>query len=194
MEKDKFNSLEISKQVEEFNKLIKLHGSASAASKSLGYKDESTLRKRFKNKGFIMNSKKTEYIYNNSETVVNSNRITAVNNKKTKVINESITFDKEQFTALTKEIQELKNFKDDVYEMLLWYKNQRNKELIIDIESPSISINKSKFIGKAYTKGLKVYPSVIDEFKSFCDEYKEFKQQDLLAMAIIEYMEKYKNK
>lgn len=193
MDKSEFNLLDITKQIEEFNKLIKNHGSASAASKSLGYSDESTLRKRFKNKGYSLNKEKTEYIkVNNSETLIKDKSVTEVINKdETKVKNNSDTEVIKQVSVLTKEIQELKNFKTDMTEMIEWYKRQKNKENIIDVEIPEIRICIPNKEEKAKTQGLKTYPSILNEFDTFCAANKEFRKQDLLAMALIEYMKKY---
>lgn len=194
MDKSEFNLLDITKQIEEFNKLISAHGSASAASKSLGYSDESTLRKRFKNKGYAMNKEKNKYIkINKSETFIKNKSITKVINKSdTKVNNKSDTVVIKQISTLTKEIQELKSFKSDMTEMLEWYKKQKSKENIIDVEIPEIKISLDiKADEKAMTQGLKTYPSVLNEFNTFCKNNKEFKKQDLLAMALIEYIKKY---
>lgn len=193
MDKSEFNLLDITRQIEEFNKLISIHGSASAASKSLGYKDESTLRKRFKNKNYSMNKEKTKYVRSNeSETLIKNKSIAKINDKsETKIKNNSDTSVNKQISALNKEIQAIRNFKADITEMFEWYKEQKNKENIIDIEIPEIKISILDKEEKAMTRGLKTYPSVLNKFDEFCTAHKEFRKQDLLAMALTEYINKY---
>lgn len=89
-------------------------------------------------------------------------------------------------------IVEFENMKSGLVEMLEWYKGQRKKENIIDIEIPIISIDKDKLTEAAATRGFKVYPNVVAEFKEFCKQNSQYNMQDLMAMALLEYMDKYK--
>jgi hypothetical protein len=89
-------------------------------------------------------------------------------------------------------IVEFENMKSELVEMLEWYKSQKKKENIIDIEIPLITIDKEKLTEQAVTRGFKIYPNVVAEFKEFCNRNSQYNMQDLMAMALIEYMEKYK--
>ena len=89
-------------------------------------------------------------------------------------------------------IIEFENMKSGLVEMLEWYTDQRIKENIIEIEMPLISIDKEKLTDQAITRGFKIYPSIVAEFKAFCKENGQYTMQDLMAMALIEYMGKYK--
>jgi len=89
-------------------------------------------------------------------------------------------------------IIEFENMKSGLVEMLEWYKDQRLKENIIEIEMPLISIDKEKLTEQAMTRGFKIYPGIVAQFKEFCKENSQFTMQDLMAMALIEYMDKYK--
>jgi hypothetical protein len=89
-------------------------------------------------------------------------------------------------------IVEFENMKSELMEMLEWYKTQRKKENIIDIEIPIISIDKEKLTEAAVTRGFKIYPNVVSEFKEFCNQNSQYNMQDLMAMALVEYMDKYK--
>lgn len=91
-------------------------------------------------------------------------------------------------------IVEFENMKSGLSEMLEWYKVQKKKENIIDIEIPIIHIDKEKLTELAVTRGFKVYPSVVVEFKEFCKQNSQYTMQDLMAMSMKEYMIKYKNK
>lgn len=89
-------------------------------------------------------------------------------------------------------IIEFENMKSGLVEMLEWYKCQRLKENIIEIEMPLISIDKERLTEQAVTRGFKIYPSIVTQFKEFCKENSQFTMQDLMATALIEYMDKYK--
>ena len=89
-------------------------------------------------------------------------------------------------------IIEFENMKSGLVEMLEWYKDQRLKENIIEIEMPLIFIDKEKLTEQAMTRGFKIYPGIVAQFKEFCKENSQFTMQDLMAMALIEYMDKYK--
>lgn len=65
------------------------------------------------------------------------------------------------------------------------YKNKESeikKDLIIDQEL---------LTGESITRSFKTYKKVLDDFSYFCKDRKET-QKDLLAMALIEFMERYK--
>ncbi|MCB2295789.1 hypothetical protein LGK95_20140 [Clostridium algoriphilum] len=101
---------------------------------------------------------------------------------------------KSETIGINKAIIEFENMKSGLVEMLGWYKGQRDKENIIDIEIPIISINRDKLTEQAITRGFKIYPSVVAEFKEFSKRNSQYTMQDLMAMALIEYMKKYSNK
>lgn len=91
-----------------------------------------------------------------------------------------------------KAIVEFEDMKSGLVEMLEWYKDQRKKENIIDIEMPILYIDKEKLTEQAVTRGFKIYPNVMAEFKEFCKRNSQYNMQDLMAMALIEYMKNYK--
>ena len=88
-------------------------------------------------------------------------------------------------------IVEFEDMKSNLVEMLAWYKQQRSKENIIDIEIPIISIDRDKLTKQAITRGFKIYPDIITEFKKFCKKNSQYTMQDLMAMSLIEYINKY---
>lgn len=44
---------------------------------------------------------------------------------------------------------------------------------------------------KAIQKNLRMYESVAEDFKAFCNRHKEYKQQELVSQALREFMNKY---
>jgi hypothetical protein len=132
--------------------------------------------------------------FNESETLVINKSVTKVSNikdlgntlidKKNK--NETSVFIKN----IKEEVQEFSNIKTEINEMLEWYRNQKN---IIDVEIPIIKVDSQKFKNEqAITRGVKLYLSAFNTFKDFCLENGQYKMQDLISMALIEYADKYK--
>ncbi|GCD13245.1 hypothetical protein [Clostridium tagluense] len=94
--------------------------------------------------------------------------------------------------SFDKRIKSIEEMRYEIEEMSSWYKEQRKKENIIDIEISEIKIDKERLNEEPSTRGFKVYPSVIAEFKKFSKTYSQYTMQDLMAMAMIEYIDKYK--
>ena len=133
--------------------------------------------------------------FNESETLVINKSVTKVNNIKEGLENTSIDKKNKNETSviiknIKEEVQEFSNIKIEINEMLEWYRNQKN---IIDIEIPIIKIDSQKFKNEqAITRGVKLYLSAFNTFKDFCLENGQYKMQDLISMALIEYADKYK--
>ena len=183
MDKEQFNNSDIKEQVKYFNEKIKELGSSSAASRDIGYKDESTIRKRFKGKGYRLNEEKTEYVLvdNTAVSKADTSKTIITSKSETKVLNKNIP------ENLVKEIEEFKSLKNDIKEMLEWRENF--KEVAATYEDTEIKIDAQRLKNEdAITRGIKIYPSVFIEFKKFCTEHKEYRMQDLISMALLEYI------
>lgn len=203
MDKEQFNKLNILDQIEYVNKSISKYGSSTAVSKAIGYKDESTLRKRFRSKGYHLNTEKTAYILiNKCETLINNKSNIKVNdnisetkvkndkniskNKSETIVTNNNSNNKSETLIINKDLQELLNVKDDILKIVQAYKS--SKYIACD-KIEKITIDTEKFKGqKAITRGMKTYPSICIEFKKFCNEHNEYRMQDLIAMAFLEYI------
>lgn len=200
MDKEQFNKLKIDEQIQYVNKSISKYGSSTAVSKAIGYKDESTLRKRFKSKGYHLNTEKTAYILiNKNETKVKSKNQAVVANSSTnfKIKNKSETIVKnvekelnnKNETLINKNLKELLAVKDDILEIVRVYKN---KKFVACDALDEIKIDTERLKDEsAMTRGIKTYPSVYSEFKKFCNEHKQYRMQDLVAMAFLEYIKNH---
>lgn len=90
-------------------------------------------------------------------------------------------------------VQAVKNIIDMEYPELrnmveLFKKEQECKNII---ELPEININNPRLKGEVISKSFKTYKTVIDDFIEFSKSKKET-QKDLVALALIEFIEKYK--
>ena len=78
-------------------------------------------------------------------------------------------------------------------------KNETEKEktdykIIIDVpQSQKLKIDEDMLDEEFKTTNtIRVYSYVWDKFKDFAETYKEYKSMDLVSMALLEYIEKYK--
>ncbi|MBU3173320.1 hypothetical protein [Clostridium estertheticum] len=85
-------------------------------------------------------------------------------------------------------ILDLLNKYDDIKAVLKWFNEQNNVEL----KPIELEINVNKLTGGIKTTTVRTYKDVWNNFRKFSDQYKIFKSMDLVSMALIEYMEKYK--
>ncbi|MBU3179302.1 hypothetical protein KPL47_23725 [Clostridium estertheticum] len=103
-----------------------------------------------------------------------------------------VSLSKTDLASFDKRIKSIEEMKYEFEEMSNWYRKQRKKENIIDIEIPEIKIDKKWLKEDPSTRGFKVYPSVVAKFKEFSKENSQYTMQDLMAMAMIEYIDKYR--
>lgn len=89
---------------------------------------------------------------------------------------------------LPNEFKELLSLTGDLKEMVVWYKNQTNTNII---EVPDLNLNNSKLNGVVITRSFKMYKGIAEEFSKFAEHRKE-KQKDLISIAILEFINKYK--
>ena len=79
----------------------------------------------------------------------------------------------------------MSNF-DILMEMIEKYK--KNNE----IATSDIVVQLPYESNKAYKASIRIHKEVLEEFKLFCSKNKEFSQKELISMALVEYMYKYK--
>ena len=73
-------------------------------------------------------------------------------------------------------------------------KPNRDYKIVIDIpEAQELKINEDILNGGfRTTTTIRLYTDILSQFKDFAETYKEYKSIDLVSMAILEYIEKYK--
>ncbi|MFT5871719.1 MAG: hypothetical protein ACI8WT_000639 [Clostridium sp.] len=67
-------------------------------------------------------------------------------------------------------------------------------EIIIDVpQSQEIKIDEELLsVEYKVTTTIRLYSDICERFKDFAETYKEYKSMDLISMALLEYIEKYK--
>ena len=211
MNKEDFNALNIQQQVDLVNSyLIKGKSMIDIFKRErIIESNESSVRKKFAKNGFKHNREKKQYIqttneipkpkeYSQKDIIKEqySKGTTAVIPLKNNLQNTSKVVPSKEYphsntlvvsADKTETFLKLVEQQPELEELLKWWRNEKN---IIDI--PEIVLNKTEFTGEIMAKTFKTYRDVIDKFLEFCDKHGEYTQRDLVAMALLEYIQKYK--
>lgn len=134
---------------------------------------------------------------NTSNTISNTISNTTSNTSNTMVTPKAIDSNIGSNTKVTPKktnndvIEVLRDELPEIFEIIDLYKKGLMKEEVVKDKDNNIFIEKEKLSGEVITRSIKIYKGVIDSFSQFCKDKKE-SQKDLLAIALIEFMEKYK--
>ena len=135
--------------------------------------------------------------YNRSTTKIKqelTEDITNESNNGTTVVipNSAVALFKDIDLQALKELSELA---EPIKLLVKQYNSSITKENIIEVEPIEVKIDKSKLTGEVKPVGFKLYSDVYEKWKEFtnqsCYKDRNIKAQELLAMALIEYMQKY---
>lgn len=215
MNRKAFDRLNIQKQVEHINSLLKQGHSVNHICKKILHIPTSTLRDRFKTHQYQYDKqnhsyvKDTKYIDNscvtrsqhfNNNSIIDKelkevSPVTQKQEKKGDECNTSITQIKKETsynsnTSVTKaletnDLQEFLGLKDRVIDMLKWFEQERN---VIDINQLHIE----KFEGETVSRSFKVDKDVLEEFVKYCKEHKQYTQRDIISFALKYLMDNFK--
>lgn len=99
--------------------------------------------------------------------------------------------------AITNEmtgIKQIVSVKDDLFNMIEWYKSKIAKEkLESNILNEQIDINEfsNDLKGDVVVKYLKVSKDTFERFEAICDKHKFIKKQDMLSVALLQFCKRY---
>ena len=84
--------------------------------------------------------------------------------------------------------------KDEIFDMLEWFKNRDDKGMtgVIEVINEGIKIDLPE--SEITRTTIRINKIICDEFDKFCSEHKEFNKQDLMAQALKDFMKDNKNK
>lgn len=173
MNKDQFNALEILEQVEYINKGLESE-SVTKVCASIGI-DRATVRKRFARNGYELVDNKyipTESTPTSTAKVTKKATEQTQENKQMKALESKIE-------SLEKQIESINNILDTI-----------TTETTNNGTKNNIKIKKYK--GVEGVRSYRVNAKVLEQWKVFCKAHSEHKVGDLLANAMVEYMNKYK--
>ena len=183
MNKQEFIKLNIQDQVQLINNELKDNKTISVAKlcKELGL-TKSTIIDRFIKSNYKFDANQRQYIKNDPicSEYEYKNNIDVFKN----------TDSKNKLNYLLNNYDNLVNMleiSNDIQEMMKWYDKQ--KDIIKPVE---LKIDNNKLIGEVKTTTVRLYSQVWNDFREFTEGYKEYKRQDLVSTALIEFMNKYK--
>jgi len=87
------------------------------------------------------------------------------------------------------ELRKIIDQSSEIEEMLYWYRHHKDDDKIIEV--PEIDVNHADLQGELMVRSFKTYARVLDKFAVFCKGKKEM-QKDLIALALVEFMNTYK--
>lgn len=172
---------------------------------------KNTLGDTFRRNGYASSKSKkmyvkAEYVNNSSEDVMikpsaePGHKVVKHKNNSTKLIVKEyenntnishlpINIENELIKMISwyKKQQKIEQEREEIYNWVL--KQMQLQKTIIDV--PKLEIRKDKLTGKIRSRSFTIYQDVLEKFNNFCKD-KPYSKQDLLSMALLEYMEKYK--
>ena len=201
MTKDKFLKLYIEDMITYLNERLSKGKTVNNIREDLGI-GEKKLRKVIKESGYKYNQKDKQYVlYNNSitkviskdktynEVVESSVESNIEDESNTLVIPDNFTEQWNKFISFTNNWEAME---DDLKEVVKVYKKgyyESNTEVIEVIHQEGITIRDFKDDIKATT--IKLHNESLQSWNIFCDKYKQYSKQDLVSMALEEYINKY---
>ena len=167
---NEFQALELEQQVEYINSLLKTT-SLTKASASIGIARK-TLSGQFERAGYKLDKNIKQYIRINNTT---NEKAQKLNNKALSGGNSS-----NNSNSLEARVNSLEKQIEGIMAMLETNKNNTTE------------LNIKVFEGEKVARSYKVNIEVQKQFKAFCKAHSEYEVGDILATAMLEFMNKYK--
>lgn len=187
MTKEEFLELDINKKIQYLNKKLSEGNTVIRIREDLGV-GEKLLQKIIKENGYKYSQKEKRY-YKDSTNVIQKNIIqgkeifTSEDKHNTSVLQNY----KEDLLAIVKAKEEIFEVINAFKENNLYYKDTTN---VIEVVA-SNEIQIKDFKGGAKVTSFRVYDETLTKWKEFCNKHKKYNNQDLVSMALEEYMKKY---
>lgn len=139
-----------------------------------------------------------QYILSNDVIQVSNNSITKDKDKYNKSITSVIQREEEEITKDFKEtdiqaLKELISLVEPLKDVIQVYNKSITTEKYIDVEPIEIKIDRTKLSGNIKATGFRIDETILDYWREFIKNYNgEYKVQDLVGQALLEFIEKYK--
>ena len=188
MNKEQFNKLNFIDKIDYLNNKLKEGQTVTRIREEIGI-GEKALQREIKANGYRYNSKERQYIPTTEATTKSTTEVlpTIVEDKNTIVGNES-TF------VVPKQQQQILGYLENNFEILQEFleKYKSTTKATTETTTNHIVINlvDDKHLNPK-PKSIRINEFIYQDWKNFC-ETKHYSKQDLISMALKEYMEKYK--
>ena len=139
-----------------------------------------------------------QYILSSDVRQVSNNSITKDKDKHNKSITTVIQKQEEAISKDFKEtdiqaLKELISLVEPLKNVIQVYNKSITTEKYIDVEPIEIKIDRTKLSGNIKATGFRIDESILKQWKEFIKDYNgEYKVQDLVGQALLEFIEKYK--
>lgn len=139
-----------------------------------------------------------QYILSNDVIQVSNNSITKDKDKYNKSITTVIQKQEEAISKDFKEtdiqaLKELISLVEPLKNVIQVYNKSITTEKYIDVEPIEVNIDRSKLSGNIKATGFRIDESILKQWKEFIKDYNgEYKVQDLVGQALLEFIVKYK--
>lgn len=172
MNKQQFNNLEITEQIQYINKQLQSN-SLTTVCATIGI-DRATVRKRFKGSGYTLVD--NQYIATDTDTKkANNNNSKAVENDN----NINITI--EQYNSLEKRIKDIEK------KLHTLSNNNTTNTQQIQNNDKEIKFYKNESVVRAY----RVDTEIQQRFKEYCNKNKQYKISDIISTALENFLNEY---
>ena len=184
MTKEEILELDMDKKIEYLNKKLSEGQTVIRIREDLGI-GEKSLQKIIRENGYKYFQKEKRY-YKENTNVLQKN-----------IVNENYNLDSKDPTIVLQnykdDLLEIVQAKKDIFEVInafkenLYYKDTTN---VIEVVA-SNEIQIKDFNSDAKVTSFRVYGETLTKWKEFCSKHKKYNNQDLVSMALEEYMKKY---
>ena len=186
MIKKEFLELDIDKKIEYLNKKLSEGQTVIRIREDLGI-GEKSLQKIIRENGYKYFQKEKRYYKDNTnvlqKNIIQGKEIFDSESKDPTIVLQNYKDDLLEIIQAKKEIFEVINaFKENLY-----YKDTTN---VIEVVA-SNEIQIKDFNSEAKVTSFRVYGETLTKWKEFCSKHKKYNNQDLVSMALEDYMKKY---
>lgn len=187
MTKKEFLELDIDKKIEYLNEKLSDGQTVICIREDLGI-GEKLLQKIIKENGYKYSQKEKMY-YKENTNVLQKNIIQGkeIFNSEDKHTTNVLQSYKDDLLAIVKAKEEIFEVINAFKENNLYYKDTTN---VIEVVA-SNEIQIKDFSSEAKGTSFRVYGETLTKWKEFCSIHKKYSNQDLVSMALEEYMKKY---
>jgi len=90
-------------------------------------------------------------------------------------------------TKIQNDLLEIAGLKNKINEMLSWYE-AKHKNVV---EVPELKLSQKHLTGEIIVKSFRIYTDIIKKFENFANKHSQYKTQDLVSQALLEFIERY---
>lgn len=187
MDFKQLKELSIDEQIKWLNSRLSEGKTVSGIRETLGV-GEKALQKHIKSIDYKYDQKQKQYIplvnqQDNSITTAIQKPVSVEQDNSNTLALQLENSDYQKFIHIMNTYEDLQK---QVQELV---RKQELEDNVIDITPPKLEITPMK--NKPISKTYKFDPDVVEDFTAFCNKHKNYKVQDIISLALREFLDKY---